>query len=47
MHFGEVIAGAVETLKRCRPYVFMAPISREESGNACKTAMKCGLRFLG
>jgi hypothetical protein len=45
MHFGQVIAGAMETLKRCRPFLFMAPIGRDEAGTACKTAANAGYAF--
>lgn len=45
MAYGKMIAGAVETLKRCRPYLLISPISREEAGTVCKTALEADYVF--
>lgn len=45
MPYGEMIAGAIETLKRCRPYLFISPISREEANAVCKIALNAGYEF--
>lgn len=45
MPFGQLIAGAMDTLKRCRPFIFMGPLSREEAGNACTTGLGADYEF--
>jgi len=43
--YGQFIAGALDTLKRCRPFIFMSPISREEAATACRTAREADYEF--
>ncbi|MBF6631343.1 MAG: hypothetical protein ITG01_09395 [Comamonas sp.] len=45
MPYREVLMGALETLQRCRPYLLISPVSREEVGAICKTALKANYVF--
>ncbi|ANY61514.1 hypothetical protein MA05_04610 [Comamonas aquatica] len=45
MPFKEVVAGASETLLRCRPYLLISPVRREEAGAICKTALDADYVF--
>lgn len=45
MAYGQFIAGALDTLKRCRPFIFMSPISREEAATACRAAREADYEF--
>lgn len=45
MKFANLLMGAMGTLTRCRPFIFMTPVSREEAGNVCKTARNTGYEF--
>lgn len=45
MPFGQFIAGAIETLQRCRPFVLMSPLSREEVASVCTAALPANYDF--
>lgn len=45
MPFAEVIQGALATLERCRPFLFLTPVRREEAGTICKSAMNAAYDF--
>ncbi|MBV7537200.1 hypothetical protein KW842_15640 [Duganella sp. sic0402] len=45
MPFGQFIAGAMQTLKRCRPFIFMGPVSRDEAANAFTVGLEAGYEF--
>jgi hypothetical protein len=45
MPYAKMIAGALETLKRCRPYVLISPASRKETGAIHKAALNAGYVF--
>lgn len=45
MSYTPFLAGALQTLKRCRPFVFISPISKEEARTACLTAMQADYEF--
>ncbi|MYM85054.1 hypothetical protein GTP44_24290 [Duganella sp. FT50W] len=45
MPFAQFIAGAMKTLKRCRPFIFMGPVSREEVANACAAGIEADYEF--
>lgn len=45
MPYQETIAGALATLRRCRPYLLISPVRREEAGAVCKTALEAGYVF--
>ena len=45
MPYQETIAGALATLQRCRPYLLISPVSREEADAVCKMALNAGYVF--
>ena len=45
MSFGLVIDGALETLKRCRTVILMAPISQEDIDSVCQVALVADYTF--
>ena len=45
MPFALVIEGALETLKRCRPVILMAPISQEDMDAVCQIALAADYTF--
>lgn len=45
MPYAEMLAGAVATLQRCRPYLLISPVRREEAGTACKAALDADYVF--
>ena len=45
MPFALVIEGALETLKRCRPVILMAPIGQEEMDAVCQIALAADYTF--
>ena len=45
MPFALVIEGALETLKRCRPVILMAPISQEDIDSVCQIAQAADYTF--
>lgn len=45
MPFVAVIEGALETLKRCRPLIWISPISPQDAGPVCQAALPANYTF--
>ena len=45
MHYELFINGALQTLLRCRPFIFMTAVSREEAAAVCKLAQSAHYDF--